>query len=411
MLIESVKRSLSKLPPFKKGVVGVSGGADSVALAYVLNKLGYEVVIAHLNHGLRGEASDADEALVKALAKQWKVPFESRRIEGSKAEKGNRENRLRQVRYGFLEKIRQRHKADVVAVAHHRDDQVETILMHLSRGAGLRGIRGMLPMEGHLIRPLLGVPKSELVAFLEKEGIPFRTDESNFDLSLRRNHFRHRIIPVLRKEWPTLERDLVALAEWARRETAEVESSARRWIGQNKVRDRFACRSFLGLPDPVQSEVLFQLIGRQDVYRKSIEQAKALVKKGVTGKRKKLGSWVFQVQYGHVVLHRKKAPEFVPDRPVPIEGRTQWGNWELENRGARGLFVRSWKPGDRFQPSGMRGSKKLQDFFVDLKIPKSERHRTPIIVDEKNRILAISTLRVARNAGYLKKVLRITPIV
>jgi len=138
-----------------------------------------------------------------------------------------------------------------------------------------------------------------------------------------------------------------------------------------------------------------------------VEAVKSMILKGITGKQKKLGPWVFRIEYGQVHLLPRKAPSLLPDKPQPLLGKIQWGEWTLTSQGAKGLFVRSWKPGDRMKPAGMQGSKKLQDLFTDLKIPKAERHRIPIITDREKRILAVGNLRVARNAGYLKKYLKI----
>jgi tRNA(Ile)-lysidine synthase len=406
-LLQTVKKTLDGLPTPKRLVVGVSGGADSVALALLLRKLGYSIVIAHLNHGLRGTESDADEAFVRQLAKRWKVPFATQKIDAVRLGAGNLENKLRQIRYGFLEKTRQRHKADFVAVAHHRDDQIETILMHLARGSGLRGLRGMSLVQDRVVRPLLNIPKRDLTDFLKREKTSFRTDRSNFDNSFRRNHFRHQIIPALRADWATMEKDLIAMATFAQEATKKTEAEAKRWIEKRIADHTFTRDAFLALSDDTQSEVLFELSGREDVYRKAVEEVKSLIRKGITGKQKKLGPWIFRTEYGQVNLCPRKASDFLPDKPLPILGKTQWGEWTLTSRGAKGLFVRSWKPGDRMKPAGMQGTKKLQDLFTDLKVPKAERHRIPIITDKEKRILAVGNLRVARNAGYLKTHLRI----
>jgi len=406
-LLKTVKKALAKIPTSTKLVVGVSGGADSVALAFLLRKLGYPIVMAHLNHGLRGKESDADQALVESLAKRWKVPFLTEKVDLRKLKPGNRENELRSFRYAFLEKARQKNKARFVAVAHHRDDQIETILMHMARGAGLRGIRGMSPIQGHVIRPLLDIPKQDLADLLDREQIPFRTDQSNFDTNLRRNHFRHRIIPILKSEWPTLEKDLLAFAKFAQAETQKREKIAILWMRKNVIKKTFGRKAFLKLPDAIQSEILFELVGRKDLYRKAVEKTKTLLLKGVTGKQKKLGSLVFKIQYDQIVFFQEEGRNPPSDKPEPITKNTQWGRWNLKNLGPKALFVRVWKPGDRLKPAGMQGSKKLQDLFVDLKIPKAERHQIPIITDAEERILAVGNLRFARNAGNLKKYLKI----
>lgn len=410
MLIESVKKTLSALPPFKKVVVAVSGGPDSVALAWILRKLGYSIVIAHVNHGLRGVESDTDEALVKKLAKIWKVPFEALTITKARSGRGNLEDSLRKRRYAFLEKMRRKHKAEMIAVAHHKDDQLETVLMHLMRGAGVRGAAGMPMLKGHILRPLIGLRKKDLISLLRREGIPFRTDLSNFDLSLKRNLVRHSILPALKQEWKSAEKDLSELSAFAQLTIHEQEGQAKAWMERHVHHHHFSRKEFLALPSPLQIEILLRLAGHGDIYRKSLETTLSFLRDGATGKRRKIGKIWLKIQYDQVTI--SPFLHALPPNCAPqlIEGKMKWGEWMIENRNTKGLYVRCWKPGDRFSPSGMQGSKKLQDLFTDLKVPKEERHRLPIIVDREGRILGVANLRVARNAGYLKKCLSITKI-
>ncbi|MBU1018208.1 tRNA lysidine(34) synthetase TilS [Patescibacteria group bacterium] len=407
-MLKTVQKTLAAFPPFKKVIVGVSGGADSVALAHILIQLKYDVTIAHLNHGLREKESDTDEKFVKDLSKKWKRPCVTHKIQLS--DKGNTENSARLVRYAFLEKVRQAEKAEFIAVAHHQDDQIETILMHMQRGAGLRGLCGMKNQNGLIIRPLLGVKKKDLEAYLKKEKIDFRTDSSNFDRRFRRNLFRHQIIPELKKKHKDLDRQLLQMSAVAQKRLQEIEKQSADWIRTNVMDSEFGRLEFLKLSDVLQAEILFQLIGYRDVYRQSLEKIKALIKKGVTGKQKQIGPVTFYTQYDRVSFYKGfKAPEN-PGRVKLTVREVRWGKWVLKHKGKETLFVRAWQKGDRFKPAGMGGSKKLQDFFVDQKIPKSERHQLPIIVDGKDRILSIANFRVAENATHLKQCLRINKI-
>src|SRR5262249_19491687 len=140
-----------------------SGGVDSVVLAHKLKNLGYQMVLAHFNHGWRGKESDENENFCWNLAKKWKIPIEVSR--GKKVEKGNAEAKAREERYFFLEAVRQKHKACYIAVAHHKDDQIETIWMHKKRGAGLRGLAGMPLVQRKIIRPLLEISKKEILEY------------------------------------------------------------------------------------------------------------------------------------------------------------------------------------------------------------------------------------------------------
>ncbi|MFC1733027.1 tRNA lysidine(34) synthetase TilS, partial [candidate division KSB1 bacterium] len=188
MMIKAIKKSLADLPPFKRVVIGVSGGVDSMALAHVLMALDFDITIVHLNHGLRGADSNKDAEFVAEFARKWNVPYVTKKIKMTN--KGNLENQARILRYMFLEKIRREKNARFIAVGHHQNDQVETILMHLMRGAGLRGLCGMRLVNGKIIRPFLNVTKQDLIDYLKKEKIDYRTDKSNFDIRFRRNLLR-----------------------------------------------------------------------------------------------------------------------------------------------------------------------------------------------------------------------------
>ncbi len=408
MLTKTIKQSLKFLPPFKKVVIGVSGGADSVALAHILIELGYRVTIAHLNHGLRGKESDTDERFVTKLADQWKVPCVTHKIRLK--DKGNTENNARLIRYAFLEKVRTEKKATFIAVGHHQDDQIETVLMHIQRGAGLRGLCGMRLQNGAVIRPLLGVTKKDLVTYLKKKNIDFRTDISNFDTRFRRNLLRHRIIPELKKKHKGFEDQLLTMSATAQTQLQIIEKRATEWIRSQVADSGFGRLEFLKLPDSLQSEVLFQIIGYRDLYRRPIGTVKTLIKKGVTGKQKQAGALTFRMQYDRVVFYKGFKVTRSPKRVKLTMKEVRWGPWALQYTGKQTLFARAWQPGDRFKPAGLKGSKKLQDFFVDQKIPKSQRHHIPVIVDKQDQILSVADFRIAENAAHLKQCLRINKI-
>lgn len=406
MIEKTIQKSLAELPSFKRVVVGVSGGPDSVALVHILKSMGYEIVIAHLNHQLRGKDSDLDAEFVDKLSKKWKVPCVSHRVQLPK--RGNTENHARNARYGFLEKVRQTAKADFIAVAHHQDDQIETVLMHMLRGAGLKGMGGMQLHYEKIIRPFLHVSKSDLLDYLKKNKLSYRIDRSNADISYERNRLRHRVIPALRKECKTFDQDLLKMAEAAQKEWKEMQEKADNWIEDNVVNQQFSCDAFLALPDALQSEIIFNLSGYLNVNRLQIRDAKELIKKGVTNKRKKVGRITFELIYDQVHFYKTafKITKFKRKKLGPKE--ISWGLWKIKNKSKELLFVRSWKPGDRFQPNGMNGTKKLQDFFVDQKISKIVRHQVPIIVNQKDEILSVGNFRLAKEAVYLKKCLQVT---
>jgi tRNA(Ile)-lysidine synthetase-like protein len=152
------------------------------------------------------------------------------------------------------------------------------------------------------------------------------------------------------------------------------------------------------------------LIGYDDIYSKAIIELKGLIAKGITGKHKKIGNVIVRSQYGKIVLDKSIGRPTVKTKIRLTKQGVTWGNWKLKYTGTQTIYARSWKSGDRFEPSGMKGGKKLQDFFVDRKIPKSERTLIPIIVDKNDKVLSVSNFRVAKNAVNLKKCLQINRI-
>jgi tRNA(Ile)-lysidine synthase len=231
--------------------VGVSGGADSVALLHILNEYRKEfgigrLVAAHVNHGLRGEESDGDEAFARAEAAGLGIEFFSVRLsgindgdidpdglDGADSDIGNVEAWARRERYKFFSGIRREHGIDWTATAHTANDQAETVLLRLSRGAGLRGLRGILPVRRDgVIRPLLGVERRRLLEWLSARGVGHREDSSNAELRFRRNRIRAEVIPRLAECDPSAVRNIASAASAAQAAWAAIEGRVAGWIGE-----------------------------------------------------------------------------------------------------------------------------------------------------------------------------------
>ena len=184
-------------------VVGVSGGPDSVCLLDLLVNIAAKdnlsLIVAHVNHGVRGEKSDHDEKFVADLAKTYDLPCETFRVEQSKEQQN--ENAWREARYDFFEKVRAKHDAHKIAVAHTKNDQAETVLLRMLRGAGLQGLSAMKFQRDAIIRPLLGVSRDEILAYCDENNITFCTDETNADTTFLRNRVRHELLPLLSKNY------------------------------------------------------------------------------------------------------------------------------------------------------------------------------------------------------------------
>jgi tRNA(Ile)-lysidine synthase len=204
--IKRVQNTAHKFSLWQKGdafIVGVSGGADSLCLLDVLfllsRKYAFTLHIAHINYHLRGRASDLDEALTKAMAVRYHLPYTV--FSQRKKLASNSEEILRDIRYAFFEKLRKTIDVQHIAVAHNQNDQAETLLLRLLRGAGLSGLSAMRPRNEHIIRPLIEISRADIVRYLKERDIVFREDESNTDQRYLRNRVRHTLIPFLEKNF------------------------------------------------------------------------------------------------------------------------------------------------------------------------------------------------------------------
>lgn len=401
MVLRQVQTSLENVAPFKKVIIGMSGGADSTVLTHILIKLGYEVVLAHLNHGLRGEASDGDENFVKDLGKNLNISYVTKKAFIPK--EGNLENNARNIRYDFLEEVRKKYNADVIATGHHLDDQVETFLMHMVRGSGLRGQVGIKYSKENIIRPMLDVKRSDILTYAKENNIFYRTDESNNDLSYNRNFWRHLVIPYLKKDTHDLYEKVQEINEKAQTRLKNVSKKAEKWIEKYLINNSFKKGDINRLEDHIKAEIFIQILGAKDLYGTTINRLVDFVKFGTSGKKLEVKGKTFVVEHNSILVCDSplETPK-LPRSKITIKG-IKWGKWTIKSKYGKELYVRQWKEGDKFQPKGMKGTKKVQNLFVDKKVPKSKRHEMPIIVNENDDIMAVGKLRVAEGADDLRK--------
>lgn len=426
-------RDYDLLRPRERVLVACSGGRDSVALLHVLATLAadfpLEVTVGHVHHGLRSSA-DEDAAFVRDLAGRLGVRFSMRRLWG--VEGPNLEARARAARYAALVDMARELGATVVATGHTLDDQAETVLLRLLRGTGVGGLAGILPRRGlgpgvDVVRPLLRTKRAELEAFLCRLNQPWREDETNLDVAARRNWVRHRILPLLTSENPRLAQALSQLAEVVRAE----EEAWGRWVeearrsiaspaagGWRVQRDAFA-----GLPVALQRRLLRDLARPGNAPGLSFvltEEARRLVCQGRTGSELVLKAGMcLRVEADAFWVGRPEehsppdpVPLVVPGRALaaelgllveasvePLNLRERRGEWEadLDVRWAsRPLVLRTRRPGDRIRLP--RGSRKLQDLFTDLKVPRWERDRVAVVATEEGQVLWVVGGRVSEAA-------------
>lgn len=285
----------------KKGstlILAVSGGPDSVYLLQVcleiIKRLPLKIVVAHVNHKLRGRQSDLDQKFVQNLAKKYGLPFEKKTLFSIPA--GNLEEESRKLRYDFLENVRKKYSAEFILTAHHQDDNIETALFNLARGSFLKGISGMriFSREKHLLRPLLNVTKKEILSYLKKRKIAYRLDRSNADTRFSRNLLRNKIIPLLNEINGNFSGSFLDFMDNMRQIWAFLENESALWLKREKKRNGIPAGKFLELPVLMQRSILAQLYVRthgsiKKFNRSHLEQIMKIIQKNKSGVKKEFG--------------------------------------------------------------------------------------------------------------------------
>jgi tRNA(Ile)-lysidine synthase len=374
-MIDAVRRS-GLIGPGAPLLVMLSGGADSCCLLDVSVRLGARVEALHVNYGLRGAESDADEAWCRELCERLDVPLHVERVELAGA--GNLQARARAARYELAERLAE----GDYAAAHTRSDQAETVLYRLATSPGRRALLGMEARRGRLVRPLLAVSGAHTRAHCRAAGIEWREDASNADPRFARARIRHEALPALGERAET---SIAATAALLRDEAHVLDAAV-----DAALTDDLA--AIAALPPALGRLVLRRLAGDAPLSRERAEAILALAGRGGTASIDAGGGLRAVAEYGR--LRFTRAREDAGATPAPIElripGSARFGDWELEagaagevalDAGARGaaVTVRAWQPGDRMRPVGLGGSKKLQDLFSDRKLPRAERGRVPVV--------------------------------
>jgi tRNA(Ile)-lysidine synthase len=428
------------LPRGGRVLVALSGGPDSVALLHVLRTLERRgelavAAAAHFNHQLRGAEADEDEAFCHGLAVAEGVPFLAGRADvGALARESGRsvEDAARQARYAWLEAAAAEVGADAIAVGHSQDDQAETFLLRLIRGAGPAGLAGIRPRSGLVVRPLLDISRAELRAYAAEHALPFRDDSSNADERIPRNRIRLELLPLLSRYSPAIAATLAREASLAREDDEFLErlaiESAASLVLQESAGVTVDAEGLTALPPALASRVARKaltaaapdrFIGFQhiddllELARTGAEGA-ALTLPGVTAVRR--GA---RIVFGSVAerpfSNSFRFPLSIPGE-VAVPGWALSAAWldgalELKTPPARGdvavvaaarlrgaLAVRTRRQGDTFRPLGMGGQgRKLQDFLVDRKVSRAERDSLPLVVDQDDRIVWVVGQSVAED--------------
>ena len=416
--------------PHDRLLLAVSGGMDSMYLATLFSRSPFSFGIAHCNFGLRNEESDEDEQFVRQRAVEFGVPFYSVRfptIAYAREQKISTQMAARRLRYDWFDTISKGEGYQAVVVAHHLNDLVETMLINLIRGTGPAGMHGILPKAGKIIRPLLCFTREEIAAAVLMDNIPYREESSNASDKYLRNRLRHQVVPVLKASNPSLERTFASTARHFLETEQFIEQHMRPYRdlletqGENL---RLACSAIRSLDHP--GMILYQLLrpfgfnagttgdilkacnsqpGRQflSATHKIIKDREHLVIIPLENAAQKPSpDEDFPEQ--DLSAGKQRTPEqslferlfdasVLPIGQAAITSDTETAFLDYEKLRLP-LTVRYWQEGDRFQPLGMKGKKKLSDFFVDLKIPLHLKHHIPLVISG-GEIVWVAGCRIA----------------
>jgi tRNA(Ile)-lysidine synthase len=404
-MLEKVKKYIEDkhlLKPLSTVVVGVSGGMDSMALLDILTLLDYRCIAAHCNFHLRGEESDRDAEFVKNWCKNVDIEFISVDFDTlayARDKKISIEMAARELRYQWFELVRQKFEAEVIAVAHHRDDAIETVLLNLLRGTGIKGLTGISPKKGNIVRPLLCVLRNEIEQYLDERNIPFVTDSTNYDDTITRNYLRLNVIPMLEKLNPSAKNAIFRTSQNIAEAYNIYENAIETLKKEVMIGEKISIEKLKNTPSPVS--VLFEILSSFGFNSSVVED---IIDNLDTTSGKVFFSERYRVIKDRQYLLLSKIADCnnFDTEIIIYEGMTEIlypihlkinvvniNSIEV-NKSGRFLFsdaekvrfplkLRKWKDGDWFVPFGMKGKKKLSDYFTDCKFDLLEKENQWIL--------------------------------
>ena len=395
------------LQPEAPVLVGLSGGADSVCLLHVLRDLGYQVIAAHCNFQLRGEESDRDEHFVRTLCEELNVPLfvqVFRTASYASQHSLSIEMAARELRYTWFGQLREQTGCQAICVAHHKNDQAETLLLNLKRGTGVRGLAGMKPRNGFVVRPLLCVSRAQILAYCREQGYAFVTDSTNADTTIRRNAIRAMLTAFSEDEIDHMAHTAELLRQY----------------------DDLLEALLQGTQIDAQTEpaLLYELL--QPYGFNATQVSNILSALPSSGRRFEAQDFTAVIDHGElrVTAKTEQAEDTVPQIirayrprlskehfPAATDNSALFDADLLPER----LTLRHWREGDVFLPitnSGKPGKKKLQDFFSDLKLSVAEKNRVWLLcnADQPEEIIWIIGLRMSNTCKITDSTTRVAEL-
>lgn len=405
----------------KPVLVAISGGADSVALLHILVTAGYDCVAAHCNFHLRGADSDSDESFVRSFCGSMGVPLRVAQFDTlayAASHKASVEMAARELRYDWFFSILDETGIPAVAVAHHADDAAETFLLNLTRGTGLRGLTGMKAVQGRVVRPMLGVSRREVELYCMAHGLSFVTDCTNNSDDYARNRIRHHVIPELKALNPsfltTMGRNMDHLSQVFALFEAQVEAFRQASVSQSDGGIAISACGLSRLPEP--EPFIFEVLAPLGFSPKSIHDVAHCLAERRFGRLFFAPGWRAVVDRSGILAQPMTAgaadeqavvescPAHVSS-PLRVEvavlpkpegyafSRDPFVMHLDADKVAMPLTLRRWRQGDAFRPLGMRGEKKLSDFFVDCKLSRPQKESV-WVAEAAGRIVCVLGMRI-----------------
>lgn len=385
-------------------VVGFSGGPDSVFLVEMLlklkEKIEFNIVLVHINHLLRGVEAQRDEDFSIEYGKSRGLEVFTRKIDITSLgkEKGlSLEEAGREGRYGFYNEILEKTKSNKIALAHNKDDQIETFLFRLSRGTGLSGLEGIASKRGRYIRPISEIYKRDIVEYLDKNRIAYCIDSTNLENEFTRNSIRLDLIPFIESRYnPKFKDKVFSLIEEIRENNQFIQKEIEKFAHEEMLK----IDEILKFPKNIRGKILSRYIYKHglEVNRKKINLIESILEKGGTQEIALDSKYILRKEYNLLSVEKKNIPkDRLQEIRFEIPNKVVYGKYEIEAelterkeqnrdcfytslRVGDTLLVRGRREGDRIIPTGMKGVKKVKDIFINEKIGKEKRDEIPLVV-------------------------------
>lgn len=389
-------------------VVGFSGGPDSVFLVEMLlklrEKIDFDIVLVHINHLLRGEEAQRDEdfSINYGKSKGLKVFARKINITSLGKEKGlSLEEAGREARYSFYKEVLEKSNSNKIALAHNKDDQIETFMFRLTRGTGLSGLEGIATKRDRYIRPISEIYKSEIVNYLDENNISYCIDSTNLENEFTRNSIRIDLIPFIEKRYnPKFKDKIFSLIE----EIRDINIFIEKEIEQFSYNETINIESILKFPKSIRGKILSKYLYKYglEVNRKKISLIESILEKGGSQEISLDSQYILKKEYNILKIQKiNLIKNNIEEVTFTIPNKIKYGDYIIEaeyvERGEQNkncfytnlklgdtLIVRGRKDGDKIIPTGMKGEKKLKEIFINEKIDKEKRDSIPLIVHNDN---------------------------